>query len=98
VPPNCRVVDREAHQLGAFILSLDTNSDDDLALVGELYGVLAEVDQDLSQPQRIAFQMRWDRWLDIKDRFQTFCRRLFAGQIANVLEDLIEIEVDVLDR
>ena len=72
--------------------------DDDLALFGELDGIVAEVDQDLPKPQRIAAAMGGDRGLDVEDQFQPLGRGLLGDQVADVVEHLFEIEIDLLDR
>ena len=55
----------------------DLSPDYDLTFLSELDGVVAEVDQDLPKPQRIASESsRDDRRLDVEDQFQPFVRRL----------------------
>ena len=67
-------------------------------LLGELDGVIAEVDQDLPQSQGVAFEVSGDRSVDIENQFEALGGGLFGDQIANVLQYLFEIEVDIFDR
>ena len=76
----------------------NANLDRDLALLGELDGVVAEIDQDLTEPERIAAEMGRDRGLDLEDQLEPLGRGLLAHQVADILQHLVEIEVDVLDR
>ena len=76
----------------------NANLDGDLALLGELDGVVAEIDQDLTEPERIAAEMGGDRGLDLEDQLEPLGRGLLAHQVADILQHLVEIEIDVLDR
>ena len=42
--------------------------------------------------------MRRDRGLDLEDQFQALGGGLLAHQVPDILQDLVEIEVDILDR
>src|SRR6185437_9070293 len=57
-----------------------------------------EIDQDLAEPQRIAAEVSGDGRLDLEDQLKTLSGRLLAHQIPNILQDLVEVEVDILDR
>ena len=85
------------HQLCFVVRLLHARRDNYLAALGKLHGVVAEVDQDLSQAQRIAPGMYIDGRVDIENQLQPLGRRLLHDQIANVLQNLLEIEIDGFD-
>src|SRR5580698_9566524 len=68
------VANREVNQLAELILLLDAGLDDDLATLGKFDGVVAVVDEDLPEAQRIAFGVYRDFRVDIKDQLQAFGR------------------------
>ncbi len=72
--------------------------DHHLALLCELDRIVAEVDQDLPESQRIAAEIVGDRRLDVEDQLKPLGRGLLGNQIADILQNLVEVEVDVLDR
>src|SRR4029079_7897677 len=76
----------------------NANLDGDLTLLGELDGVVAEIDQDLTEPERIAAEMGGPRGLDLEDQLEPLGRGLLTHQVADILQHLVEIEIDVLDR
>ena len=61
------IADGKFNELAVLTVLQDPNLDDDLALLGELDRVIAEVDQDLPQPQRIASELGGERGVDVKD-------------------------------
>src|SRR5271168_8507 len=70
------VSDREVDKFTVLLVLLDQSLDDDLTPFRELDGVVAEVDQDLTQSQWVTLEMGRDRGVDVEDQFQTFSRRL----------------------
>ena len=88
----------ELDELAVGSVLQNPNLDCDLAFVGELDGVVAEIDQDLTEPERIAPEMGRDRGLNLEDQLKPLGRGLLAHQVADILKHLVEIEVDVFDR
>src|SRR5208282_4141754 len=73
---NACIADRKTKQMAALIFLLDLRLEDDLPALGKLDRVVAEVDEDLLHPQRVASEMCRDRGLDVEDEFQSLGRRL----------------------
>src|SRR5205807_5178277 len=68
-----------------------------LPALGNRHGAVAEVNQDLSESQRIALGVYIDRRVDIENQLQPLARRLLRDQIADVFQNLLEIEIDGFD-
>src|SRR6516164_11084479 len=96
--PDAGVAHREVNQLVALTVLPDSSRDHDLALLGELNRVIAEVDQDLSHPKWVALEVGRNRGVNVEDQLQPFGGRLLGDQVADVLQYLVEMEVDRLDR
>ena len=78
---------------------LHADDDVDLARLGELDRVVGEVDEDLAQAQRVADQVGRARSRPTsKTQLQPLGRGLLGDQVGHVVEHLLEVEVDVLDR
>ena len=63
--PDSRILHIEPQQALRFKLFLLVNTDGNTALVGELYCVAYQIDQYLTQPERIAAQGQRDRMINI---------------------------------
>jgi hypothetical protein len=83
---------------GAGVVLQNAHLDRDFAALSELHRVVAEVDQDLAEPERVAAEMGRDRGLDLEDQLEPLGRGLLGHQIPDILEHLVEIEIDRLDR
>ena len=70
---------------------------DDLAAFRELHRVVDQVDQDLSEPQRIADQVRRNIRLRGDQELQILFVRLLTDNGGQIFEDIFETEFGVLD-
>ncbi len=82
----------------AVILGHLVNADDDLALFGELDGVVAQVDQHLPQPQRVADQGGRHVRRTVEQQLQPLVLGLHPHQVGQVVHDIFQVEVDLLHR
>src|SRR5579864_407105 len=89
--------DREVDDLAVVGFLPDSSSHDDLTLFGELDSVVAEIDKDLTEAKRITFRMSADCGINIKDQFEALGGSFFGDEVADILEDFLQIEVDVFD-
>src|SRR6266550_7538449 len=71
---NARVADRETDQLALLVFLLHASLYDDFPVFREFHRVVTEVDQDLSQTQRVAFGMSGSRGVNIKNQLEAFGR------------------------
>ena len=78
-------------------LLLDGHRNRDLALLGELDGIVRVVDQDLPQAQRVAHHALRKTGVDVKQQLQPLGCGLLGNQVGHVLQHLVEREVDRLD-
>src|SRR5690606_19218100 len=58
----------------------------------------AEIDEDLTEAQRIALEVGQDTRLNVEDQLKAFGRGLLRHQVPDIFQNLVEIEVDMLDR
>src|SRR2546421_9218036 len=89
--------DGEVDELAVVVFLLDSSSYDDFALFGEFYSVVAEIDEDLTEAKRIALRMSGDCGIDVKNKFEALGSSFFRNEVADIFEDLLQIEVDVFD-
>ncbi len=73
------------------------NNQLDLALFGKLDGVGHVIDEDLTEPQRIADQAEIQPWIDVEDKFEPFRGGLAADQVGDPVQDLVGIELGVFE-
>ncbi len=70
------------------------NTQHDLALLGELDRVIAQVDQNLAQPQRVAQQRHGHVGCGLKDQLQTLVFSFHAEQVGKIVHHVFELERD----
>jgi hypothetical protein len=81
----------------AFHLVKLAQPDQDLALLGELHGVAAEVEQDLPEAQAVSDQQPRQGRVDVEHQFQVLAGHSLAELAGDVVEDLVEVEFPLLD-
>src|SRR5258708_1048922 len=81
--------DGEVDELAVVVFLLDSSSYDYFALFGELYSVVAEIDEDLTEAKRIALRMSGDCVIDVKNNFDARGSSFFSNQDADLFEDLL---------
>ena len=74
------------------------NTDDDLAVLGELDGVVAQVDQNLPQAQRVTHQVLRNVGRHVEQQLQPFVLGLDSNQVGEVLHHLVQPEPGLLDH
>ncbi len=67
-----------------------------MARIGELDGVAHQIEQNLRQPQRVAFEEQRDVWLDLEEHFKVFFGHAGRGDGRHFLKHLLQPEGDVL--
>ncbi len=92
------VLDREMQQDIMLADLALRHLDPDLALLGELDRVVAVIDQDLAQAQRITDQGLGQAGFELEDQFEPLAAGLLADQVGDVLEHRVELEVGGFDR
>ena len=70
------------------------DADDNFAGFGELDGVVAQVDQHLTQPQGVANEGCGYIWRGGKQKFQPFVFGFHAHQVGQVVHDVFKVEVN----
>src|SRR6266850_2126176 len=76
--------DGEVDDLAVVVFLLDSSSYDDFALFGELYSVVAEIDEDLTEAKRIALRMSGDCGIDVKNKFEALGSSFFRNEVADI--------------
>src|ERR1700681_3436664 len=60
----------------------------------KLDGITYQIDENLAQPRRVAYQTVWDPGKDIASQLQAFPVRGQRQQTQQVIQSIVEIEVD----
>ena len=71
--------------------------DGDLALLGELHGVAAEVHENLAQARRVALDEIGHGGIDVRGELQALAVRLDGEQARHVFDGVAQVELDVLE-
>ncbi len=86
--PDCEV------RLTTSMQPVNFDRDDvDLAMFGELHGIVPVVDQHLPEPERIPDEVGGDILGDVEDQLESFGVRLRGNQGGHIVEHLLEREV-----
>ena len=89
---------REFERHAAVVALQQFDRHDDFAALGELDGVAGEVDQHLSQAQRVAHQLLRHPGADPIHQFHALGVASHADDARQVLEHLVQVEGQLLDR
>ena len=65
---NARVADRETNQLALLVFFFDASLYDDFPVFRKFHRIVAEVDEDLPQTQRVTFGMGENHGVDIENQ------------------------------
>ena len=97
--PDTRVVDRDFEAVIGFPFGLRATREGkaDCAVLGEFDGVAQQVDQDLTQPHRIAEDEARCIRTQVAGEFQTFQRDARRERFQGVADQVEQIEFDFLD-
>ena len=71
------------------IFFLNASFDDDLAFFCEFERIVAEVDEDLAETERIALGVGRNRGVDIEDEFEALSSGFFGDEVGDVFENLV---------
>ena len=95
---DARVPDGKAEKAVLVRFFNDLDGNDDLALFGELDGIVGIIDQDLSQPQRVAHEIIGSSLLDMEHQLQPFCGCFLGNEVGDILQDLLQLKFRMFDR